>query len=187
MLTAGSFADGKLDLPEAGRWHELVGGELVQLDPPEMAHGNAVLNLSRALAVHLQDAGDAYACFELGLVVARDPDTVRCPAISVFTEGEPFAESDRLVTETRPALVVEIASGRQRRNDMPVRVQELLDWGVTCIWIVDPDDNRVHTVVADKGRTRLAGHETLKGAPVLPGFSITVAGVFVEPEWWTGR
>lgn len=186
MLTAEEFADRKFDLPEGGRWHELVAGELQQFDPPEVVHGNIVLNLSKALAEHLAPDSTVYACFELGLVVCRDPDTVRCPPVSLFVEGEAFAEMDKQVTETRPGLVIEIAASNARRAGMADRIGEFHGWGVELVWVIDPQDRCVH--VAPRGRDRqvVEAAETLRSHPLLPGFGVRVDDLFADPDWWSG-
>src|SRR5690242_16829515 len=108
-LDAEQFAEQKYDLPEGGRWTELVSGKVVVLSPPDDAHGNIVRNLSKSLADYAHQSQLGYACFELGLIVSRCPDTVRCPAACYFTSGERFAEADKAVTDACPAVVVEIA------------------------------------------------------------------------------
>ena len=76
MLTAEEFAETKFDLPERGRWCELVAGDIRQFDPPDGLYGPVVLNLTKALGKHLHgeqsqpssssaDGGSAYACYEL--------------------------------------------------------------------------------------------------------------------------
>jgi Uma2 family endonuclease len=186
ILTAERFAETKFDLPEGGRWVELVAGEVVHLHPPDDAHGTTVLNLSKALAEFAQESQVGYACFELGLIVTRDPDTVRCPAVSYFLEGERFAMADATVTDARPALVVEIASTNDRRRDMRYRVEQYMRWGVDAIWVADPTERQVHVSQKNRPTQRLAGHETLLGHPVLSGFSIQVGDLFAEPDWWRG-
>lgn len=201
MLTAEEFADTKFDLPEGGRWCELVAGDVRQFEPPDDTHGTVVLNLTKALGKHLhaeestalnsidpatETSGQrAYACYELGLVTCRDPDTVRCPPVSVFIGGEAFAEMDREVSESRPGLVIELATSNQRRAEMAERVLEWHAWGVPCVWIVNSLDKSVH--VAERGRPiRVRSTtETLSGTPVLPGLEFAVKDLFVEPEWWT--
>ena len=195
MITAEEFADGKFDLPEGGRWHELLAGEIHQLDPPDTSHGTVVLNLAKALAEYL-DTGNpagsasltpqrAYACYELGLVVRRDPDTVLCPAVSIFVDGDAFAEMDKEVTASQPGMVIEVASSNLRRTAMADRLIEWHAWGVETVWVVSPEDRSVH--VADRGsRVRVAtSTDTLTADPVLPGLSIPVGDLFVEPDWWT--
>lgn len=188
-LTAEQFASTKLDLPEGGRWSELVAGRVETLDPPDVGHGTFVLNLSKALAAHLHETDvetAGYACFELGLVVARNPDTVRCPPLSYFSAGDRFAEADKLVTETRPALVVEIASTNIRRRQLSRRVEEFLELGVEMLWVADPDPQVVHVIRPGRANKRLAAHQTLIGSPVLRGFSIRVEELFAVPRWWNG-
>src|SRR5262245_27077764 len=150
LLTAEQFIAGRDELPDGGRWTELLAGKPVTLSPPTIEHGTAVLNLSKALAGHSQQGQGGYACFELGLVIARNPDTAHFPAISYFTSGPMFAEADRTITESRPALVVEVASTNDRRRGIDQRVANWLDWGVTLAWVVDPLARQVHAV--EKGR-----------------------------------
>ena len=186
LLTGEQFVERKLDLPEGGRWHELVAGKVVQLQPPDVAHGTTLLNFSKALADYLQRQPDGYACFELGLIVGRDPDTVRCPAVSFFVEGDKFAESDKTVTDSRPALVVEIASTNDRRRTMRQRVDEYLAWGVQLVWVADPNEKQFHIFQPGRPGKKLGEDQSLLGQPVINGFEIRVGDLFLEPEWWTG-
>lgn len=183
-LTAEQFAEQKYDFPEGGRWTELNRGKVSTLSPPDELHGNVVLNLSKTLAEHAQTAEEGYACFELGLIVARNPDTVRCPAVSYFQEGERFAEMDKLVTETIPVFVVEIASTNDRRRDMADRVTSYLEWGVGQVWLIDTQLREVHICRPEKSRTRLQGFQMLFGAPVLSTFKIRVEDLFAPPPWY---
>ena len=188
-FTAERFAAERFDLPEGGRWFELVAGELVQFQPPDEAHGNTVLNFSKALGAHFQHAtaGDAgYACFELGLLVARNPDTIRIPPVSYFLaqDRDRFAHTDEVYTTTPPSLVLEIASTNDRRRNIGRRVTEYLDWGVGHVWVADPFGRCVHLYRRGGPSRQLADHETLVGHPVLPGFSLKVTEVFAEPAWW---
>ena len=195
LLTAEQFAEEKYDLPEVGRWHELVAGKVVNLHPPSVAHGTAVLNLSKALAEHLQKLSRGYACFELGLVVGRDPDTVRCPPLSLFAKGGLFAESDKIVTDTKPAMVFEIASTADRRRSMERRIQEYLECGIELVWVADTFEKLVRTSERDQPQQTLLETHHLDGdtffkrsrdnRTLLSGFKFRVADVFAEPEFWT--
>ncbi|MDA0832703.1 MAG: Uma2 family endonuclease [Planctomycetota bacterium] len=186
QLTAEKFAERRPELPDGGQWVELVAGRISILGQPDDAHGVIVLNLSKEIGEFLQAGGEGYACFDLGLVVAREPDTVRWSAMAFFTEGERFAESDKLITDTRPALVVEVASSNARRRDMRERVLEYLRWGVNRVWVIDPDDRQVHIFGNDLVTIHLGEHETIVGHPVLSGLNVKVKALFAEPKWWTG-
>ena len=193
-LSAESFDDARYDLPEGGNWVELVRGRVEPLSPPEEEHRIAVLNLSKAFAAYLNEHREGYPCFDLGLIVSRDPDTVRFPAISYFLGGEFFAETDKAITDTRPALVVEVMSSNDRRQSLNDRVFEYTNWGVEVLWIVDPIEKAVHTLRPGYANKAAREHETLSGSlswrhkataqPILPDFHIAVADIFTPPEYW---
>jgi Uma2 family endonuclease len=183
LLTAEQFVAGRDALPDGGRWTELVAGQPVILSPPTIEHGTSVLNLSKVLAEYSQKNQGGYACFELGLVIARNPDTVHFPAICFFTTGGIFAEAEKVVTEARPTLVVEVASTNDRRRGMDLRLASWLEWGVKQVWVLDPQGKQVHAV--EKGRTgqTFTAHQSLSGESVLSGFEISVGALFKEPGW----
>lgn len=188
-LTAEEFAEQRFDLPEAGRWTELVAGELVQLTPPDTMHGTAVLNLSKRLAEHRQrspEAGGA-ACFDLGLITNRRPDTVLVPAVSVIPDVGPFALADAFLTDKVPSLVVEIPSTQDRRNALEWKVEAYLEFGVASVWIVEHGGERVRMMSQDAEEKLLFPGEKLQHEELLPGFQMPVRELFEEPEWWTGN
>ncbi|MFN0199060.1 MAG: Uma2 family endonuclease [Planctomycetaceae bacterium] len=187
LLTAEAFVERRPELPDGGQWVELASGRISILGPPEDPHGVIVLNLSKEIGNYLQGGGAGYACFDLGLIVARNPDTVRWGAMCFFNEGERFAESDKLITETKPALVVEIASSPARRADMRERVLEYLRWGVKRVWVIDPDEKQAHIFGSDLVTIHLGAHDTLVGHPVLTGFNIRIQALFEEPKWWNAK
>lgn len=184
IWSAEQFADNKFELPEGGRWTELCAGEVVTLSPPDEGHGNVVLNFSKALAEHAQKAEDGYACFELGLIVARNPDTVFCPAVSYFRTGERFAELENLVTETVPELVVEIASTNDRRRNISARIAAYLNWGVGHVWLADTQRQEIHIFQPGVSPIRLRGREVLHGGMVLKEFRSHVDDLFAAPAWY---
>lgn len=184
LMTADEFSWKKYDLPEGGRWVELVEGKVVTLEPPNDEHGTAVLNLTKAMSAYVHQTDRGYACFELGLIVARDPDTVRCPAVSFFTDGDRFAEVDNAVTTHVPALVVEITSTPARRANINERIAAYLNWGVSLVWVIDPRHLHVTVHRAGQAPHTIDRAGTLLGDDVLPGFAITAHDIFVIPDWW---
>jgi Uma2 family endonuclease len=183
LLTAEQFVSGREDLADGGRWTELVAGKPVTLSPPTIEHGTAVLNLSKALAEYAQKGQGGYSCFELGLLTARNPDTVRFPAICFFTSGGLFAEADKVVTDVRPGLVVEVASTNDRRRGLEQRLTDWMEWGVKLVWVLDPSAKQVHAVEKGRAALILAEHHSLPGGSVLSGFKIEVCEIFKEPAW----
>lgn len=193
-MTAEEFVASRHELEEGGRWSELILGEPVNLVAPPPKHGTAVLNITKAIADYVQQTMVGYACFELGLVVKRAPDSVYCPPISYFVAGSRWEEMDKEITETRPALVIEMASSRDRRQSIPPRVSQYLDWGVAVVWVVDTESQNVCVHTAS-GSAMFDSQESLESsaewinascdAPVLEGFRIAVEDVFREPDFMT--
>ncbi|MBL8852297.1 MAG: Uma2 family endonuclease, partial [Planctomycetaceae bacterium] len=103
QLSVDQFLMERDELPHEGRWAELVEGIPICFDPPDLLHGNVILNVSKILADFIQRTSLGYACFDLGLLLARSPDTLRYPAVSYFLDGPRFAESDKLYTDVIPA------------------------------------------------------------------------------------
>ena len=185
LVTCEQFLAMRFDLPEAGQWAELDEGLTVLNDPPDIDHGNALLNLSKAFADYIQTESSGYPCFDLGLLTARRPDTVRFPAISYFFGGERFFESDKTVTETVPRLIIELASTKRRRHEMTKRISQYLAWGVSAVWVIDPCQKTVQIHQHQQAAQLLTTAEFLEGGPWLTGFRMAVADLFVEPKWWT--
>ncbi|MFK7817174.1 MAG: Uma2 family endonuclease [Planctomycetaceae bacterium] len=183
--TAEEFDINRFEMPDGGRWHELDSGELLALEPPESLHGAVVLNLTRAFGTWLHgNASDAngYAAFDIGLVVARCPDTVLRPPISFFVTGNRFAQCGETLTEEVPALVVEVASTNDRRLRMRERVRDYLSLGVQTIWVIDTDRHEVNVMKKHQASELLGQHRILSEQGLLPGFSIQVRDVFREEE-----
>jgi len=179
-LTVAQFEE---RLADGDRWVELIAGQLIRFDSPDESHGDVVRNLSRPLAQMAKTLPDLSICFELPIVISREAATIRCPAVSCFQSNNRFEETEKLLTDSRPALVIEVASTNDRREGMSDRVASYLDAGVIGVWVIDPVTRHVHQFVAGRGGTMLREKDVLKGAPLLPGLEIPVADLFRQPKW----
>ena len=186
MITLDEFEE---KLRDGERWVEVVEGRFSRLTPPDDAHGDVVRNLARVLAATLKKSAEVSACFELPLMVNRLPLTVRCPAVSVFRIGPEgrFAETDKLLTESCPVLVIEVASTNDRRDAMSNRVQAYLTRGVSHVWVIDPVTRHVHLFDGHHSSRMIKEPQVLVGHPVLPGFAIPVADLFRHPDWMKSK
>lgn len=187
LLTAEEYAEQKFDLPEGGRWTELVAGRVITLQSPDDDYGNIVRALTMALSAFTHARGTGYACFELGLITKRGPDTVRCPPLCYITQGEPFGEVDSVVSHVKPALVVEIASSNDRRKHMDARVLEYQASGCKLIWVIDPVAKEVHVFEWGRDPRNYRSGQTLLGTAGVQGFDMPVADLFAEPKWWSAK
>lgn len=177
-------------LHEGDRWIELVDGRLSRLNPPDDAHGDVVRNLARALATFLRKSNDTNACFELPLIISRENGgTILCPAVSFFrfSAGNRFAETDKVLTDTRPVLVIEVASTNERRQSMLDHVQAYQAWGVNNVWVVDPVVRQVQRCYHGIATEQLDESHSLSDQALLPGFSMPVSELFREPTWMKSK
>ena len=171
--------------PENRHRHlELDEGRIVEMPGPKPLHGVLCGRINRALGRYL----DARGAGELlpndtGLVLGRDPDTLRGPDVMVFPrtlDVDALAAADRYFEGDgeMPALVVEVPSPSNRPVDIDRKVTQYLSAGVPRVWVVDPPARTVtvHRPDADPHPVPAAG--TLDGGDALPGLSVPVAAVF---------
>ncbi|QDU05735.1 hypothetical protein V6x_54770 [Gimesia chilikensis] len=182
--TAEQFLDARIQLPDSGRWTELDQGQIINLDAPDIEHGTIVLNISKALSRYLHERREGSATFELGLVVKRDPDTVRFPAVSIYNSGGQFDETDKAMTERRPDAIIEIASTNPRRSGMKAHVDDYVNWGVPLIWVIDPPEKEVLEYRTASGSEVIDINGKITGGDSLPDFAMSVRDLFAEPDWW---
>ena|SRR5665213_1030841 len=111
---------------------ELVHGELVERPLPNLIHGRT----QQRLAVHLDGVG--FCCTEVRMRLAED--LYRIPDVAVF-EGTGPTE---IVPSSPPLLVVEISSPDDRLDAMLQKLEEYRAWGVSHIWLIEPELKRIH-------------------------------------------
>lgn len=192
-ITAEDFACSRFELPDHGRWCELVAGRVLVQSPPSTDHGLVVMNFAKALARYLERNPEGYACFELGLIVARQPDWALFPAVSYFVGGRRFEELDKAVTEACPTLILEVISTADRRRTVRQRVAQYLKWGVSVVIVADLDDRRAVIHLPNDTAEVLKHNDLLACRPewwaaqpahqFLNEFRIEVAELFREPDW----
>lgn len=177
LLTAEEFAR----LPESpdGSKQELVRGEVVMTPPPGFQHGYRQGRVFRLLDAYAASTSHGRAVLETGVVVEREPDTVRGPDVSYWSaERLPLDQEPKGYPETAPDLCVEVLSPSSRRSMIREKVAEYFARGVRLVWVVDPEGRSVSVYrSADEARL-LHDTATLDGGDVLPGFSCRVADLF---------
>jgi Uma2 family endonuclease len=176
-ITAEEFIE--MPEPPDGSKQELVRGEIVMLPPPGFQHGEVQVNVATLLKPHVRAHRLGRITVESGVVIERDPDTVRGPDVAFWSvERLPFDQCPQGYPEVAPDLCVEVLSPSRRLRDIREKIQEYFTRGVRMVWIVDPH-NRTISVYrsADEGRL-LHETATLSGEEVLPGFTCRVAEFF---------
>ena len=105
-------ADELLRMPDEGKRYELIEGELIEMAPAGLRHGEIAATVAVLIGHHVRqnDLGSVFVA-EPGFFLQRDPDTVRAPDVAFIAknrlspEGAPAGFSD-----TIPDLVVEVVS-----------------------------------------------------------------------------
>ncbi len=142
---------------------ELVHGELVERPLPTFPHGNLQLSLGARLFA-LTHAHGLFSGVEVRVRIA--PDLYRLPDIAIWEEapGE--------VPVIPPLLVVEVLSPDDRMHDLIEKLDQYRAWGVSLIWIVEPELKRLFVYDGRLQETALLE---------LPqfGFAVTAAELFI--------
>ena len=69
-------------------------------------------------------------------------------------------------------------SPNDRAGEVLAKVQDWLNAGCLCVWVVDPKTQTVTVYGADRKAIMLTSAEVLTDGELLPGFNTPVAGIF---------
>ncbi len=168
-----------LALPDDGKRHELVEGELREMPPAGARHGDAAAALTILLGQHVraQRLGRVLAA-ETGFRISRNPDTVRAPDISfVSRERVPPDGPPEGYWELAPDLAVEVVSPNDTAAEVQSKVQMWPESGVRLVWVVYPD---ARSMVSYKSLeiSTFTAEDALSGGVVVPGFEHPVTEDF---------
>src|SRR5438105_1056730 len=87
LMTAEEFFEWANRTENRDRHYELERGEVVEVAQPGERHGFVCLNVGRILGNYTFQRRKGYACGnDTGLIVERDPDTVRGPDVILYDE-----------------------------------------------------------------------------------------------------
>ena len=167
-----------------GRRTELVKGKLLVREPVGGAHAGVLVELSVAIGVYLRTTtlvSGRVLVGDPGFWLAHDPDTVRAPDLAFLSQARlkdgPISEG---FLRSVPDLAVEIRSPHDRAGALLQKVGEWLDAGTPLVWVIDPIRTCAQVYGADGSVTLVGANEALHGAPVLPGFVLPLANLWVD-------
>ncbi len=166
-------------LPETGPRYQLIGGELLMSPAPSFRHQLVVARILAALLTFVEAR-------RLGSVVGSPIDVILTeqdvlqPDIAYTSAGRKSIIAKEGI-RGGPDLTVEALSPTTARLDLGPKRVLYARHGVTEYWVVDPDANRIDVYRlqenAEKPQRTLGATDTLT-TPLLPGFSLDLAGVF---------
>ena len=173
-------ADELLRMPDDGKRYELIKGELIEMAPAGLRHGEIIATVALLIGHHVRQnsLGSVFAA-DPGFFLQRDPDTVRAPDVAFIAknrlspEGTPAGYSD-----TIPDLVVEVVSPSDRAGQVQAKIEQWIEHGVKLVWLVHPERRSITVYRSPNEVHVLHEDDTLTGDPVLPGFSCSVSEIF---------
>ena len=181
-MTAEEFFEW-VQLPaNRGRSFELNHGEVVEMPPPGKYHGFVCGNVAGILRNYAIASRKGYVCTnDAGVIVGRDPDSVRGPDVTFYIDDETADNMERQYAESPPVLAVEVVSPHDRINEIMSRVTQLVARGVKVVWVVDPEARDVSVCRTGQEPQLVQATEHIGGGTELPDFRCTVAEFFATP------
>ncbi len=169
-------------LPEDGRRHELVRGELVTMPPPHFLHTDIVYALLQSIMQFLAESPLGRAYPEGGFLLLESPPTVRQPDIGfVSTERLNRRRSDGFYPGA-PDAAFEVVSPSDRAADLDLKIRQYLEAGAKAVVVVYPSTRTVWVHQHGASPQVLDGDRTLQLPETLPGWSLPVAEIFAPLE-----
>lgn len=156
LLTAEEYRQ----LPDDGRFTELVRGEVVEMARPTIRHGEICVQIAYLIRRFLENhpTGRVIAN-DPGVITERGPDTVRGPDVAYLSyTNYPKGPLPKEYAETPPEVVFEVRSPSDRWADIGQKVAEYLAAGVSAACVADEDSSTV-TVYRRAGETRFIGDQ----------------------------
>jgi Uma2 family endonuclease len=136
----------------------------------------------RVLGNYTAQRQKGYVCSnDTGVIVERDPDTVRGPDVLLFEDAESVEQVEEKYGEKPPVLAVEVLSPNDTHGKVMERVLEQLKFGTRMVWVIDPDARNVVVYYPGSRDRVVKENQELTGNDVLSDFRCLVREFFALP------
>ncbi len=176
-ITAEEFAE--RPEPADGSREELVRGEIVTMSRPNLRHAYIQLTIGMLLRNFVKPKGMGWVFTDGGVVLERDPDTLRGPDVCFYSLAR-LPDVPDSFGEVPPDLAVEVNSRNDRRRAIQEKISEYITAGTTLVWVVDPVARTVMVYDGSLHGVELGEDDTITGGDVVPGFACKVAEFFAD-------
>jgi Uma2 family endonuclease len=157
---------------------ELVDGVVVQSEEmPGAKHSGSAAEIITELNIWARQTRIVRVLPECGYVVARDPDRVRRPDVSVVRR-ERLPDLPAGYLDLVPDLAVEIVSPNDKAEELADKLEDYRRVGVPLVWVVYPHSRMIVAHTLDKLARIHVGEDVIAGGDVLPGFECPIARFF---------
>ncbi len=155
--------------------YEYLKGEVVQMSPTSMEHGDISTNLVVQLGMHVREN-------QLGRVYTSDTGfrvgtQVLVPDVA-FVSMERLPEDRSKGSPVPPDVAVEVVSPSDKQARVSEKVLAYLEAGTRLVWVVNPVLKTVEVYRPGKDFTLLTDVDRLTGEDVVKGFSYDVLRLF---------
>ena len=173
-------AEDLLRLDSKGVKGELIRGEFCETMSVGVGHGQIVMKLGTLMgATVLTRRLGRLIGSDAGVLLERDPDTVREPDIAFISAARlPLDEWVDGYLEIVPDLVVEVISPSDSRREVNDKARMWHSHGVPLVWAAYPETRTIDVHRADGSITTLRENDILDGGEILPGFAVPVRDIF---------
>ncbi|MBY0526398.1 MAG: Uma2 family endonuclease [Gemmataceae bacterium] len=187
LMTADEFYDFVHRPENADRAFELVRGEVVEMSLPGELHGVVSSNANWLLSNFMrQRRRGRVLCNDPGIILERDPDTVRGPDIVFFEDTRKYNELNPKWVEDPPVLAIEVLSPNDRIGKVTLKITQFLHSGIRIVWLIDPAARDVTVHRKGKDPYVVEDGQELTGEDVLPDLRVRVADFFFVAEGTNG-
>lgn len=160
---------------------ELVEGRIIMLSPTGYRHSIIELRFGLALTAHVEDKQTGIVGVgEAGILVRRDPDTVRGADVFYISHGRYAQRKSTGFLDVAPELVVEILSPEDRWSYIMLKLGEYFQAGVMRVWVVDDSLRSVFVYKSLTEVQQFTGSSAVVDEELLPGFSLSLEKIFLE-------
>ena len=175
-------ADDLYGLPDDDNRHELVRGKLITMPPPSIRRSIVMGNVGRHISNFTDERSRPYlGGFQAAAYIAQNPDTVRAADYGIYHRHDlpdPLPDCP-YIPGLIPELVVEVIEPGYGAARAAARARMWQDAGVRLVVMAYIAARAIDTHAADETVRRFAAGDTLTLEPVLPGFAVPVADIFV--------
>jgi Uma2 family endonuclease len=183
LMTAAEFFDWCQRPENEARHWELVRGEVVEVPRPGERHCVVCANVVWVLQSYVRQRRKGYVSSnDSGVILERDPDTVRGPDVIFFDVNKKYEELNPKITEDVPQLAVEVLSPTDRPGRILGRLAEFLRGGIRLAWFIDPEERTITVHRPNHPPYVRKDADELTGDDVLPDFRCRVSELFFMPE-----
>ncbi len=184
LMTAEQFWEWANRPENAEKFFELERGKVIEMPPPTKAHGFVCGNAARILGGYALQSRRGYICTnDAGVLIERDPDTIRGPDVSFSTDEQTLDTMDRKYSLTLPVLIVEVRSPSDTEKRILRRLEQYMRVRIPMVWLVNPEERIVTVYQPGEIHRTLDEQDELSGNAVLPDFRCRVAEFFNIPSW----